>query len=411
MFAFHYRPLTANSKSSFGKRRNGGMKTNLLSHRVGALILLLAPVFSLSAQSVGGQQPGAEKAKPEAQDPDATIKIDTTLVTIPVSVLDRDGKYIPNLAKRDFHLFEDNVEQEITGFNSIEAPFHVVLLLDTSGSTNFRLGDIQKAALAFIDQLHPDDHVMIVSFDSDIYIDAEFTSDRDQLRRAIRQTRTGGWTRLYDAVDLVITERLGKVQGRKAVVLFTDGVDTASNLASASSTIDRVEESGVLVYPIQYDTEGSLAGPWGPPRGGGTPPIFRPYPFPRFPRGGRRRWLYDPSTTWQYPRGSRHDDYLRAAQYLRNLAERSGARLYRADTTGNLKKACSQIAEELRHQYSLSYYPSNTARDGSYRRIRVRVEQPNLVVRARDGYRVAPQSPTFNKSTPGAQAAPKSDHP
>jgi Ca-activated chloride channel homolog len=387
------------------------MKTKILSRGVGALILLTASIFSLFAQSGGAPQPDAEKAKPEAQDPGATIKIDTTLVTIPVSVLDRDGKYIPNLTKRDFHLFEDNVEQEIADFNSIEAPFHVVLLLDTSRSTDFKLGDIQKAALAFIDQLHPDDHVMVVSFDSDIYIDAEFSSDRDQLRRAIRQTRTGGSTRLYDAVDLVITERLGKVQGRKAVVLLTDGVDTASYLASAESTIGRVEESGALVYPIQYDTEG-LAGPWGPPmRRGGMPPIFRPSPFPRFPRGGRRRWRSDPFTTWQFQRGSRHDDYLRAAQYLRSLADRSGARLYRADTTGNLKKACSQIAEELRHQYSLSYYPTNTARDGSYRRIRVRLEQANLVVRAREGYRVATQSPASSKSTPGAQAAPKSERP
>ena len=385
------------------------MKTNLLSRGVGALILLVATVFSLFAQSGGGRQPGVEKAKPEAQDPGATIKIDTTMVTIPVSVLDHDGKYIPNLTKRDFHLFEDNVEQEITDFNSIEAPFHVVLLLDTSQSTNFKLGDIQKAALAFIDQLHRDDQVMVVSFDSDIYIDTEFTSDRDQLRRAIRQTRTGGWTRLYDAVDLVITERLGKVQGRKAVALFTDGVDTASNLATAASTLARVEESGALVYPIQYDTEGIPAGPWGPMRGGGRPPIFGPSPFPRFPRGGRRRWQSDPFTTWQSPRGSRRDAYLRAAQYLRDLADRSGARLYRADTTGNLKKAFSQIAEELRHQYSLSYYPTNTARDGSYRRIRVRVEQPKYVVRAREGYRAAPQSP--NKSTQGAQVEPTQERP
>ncbi|MBO0858063.1 MAG: VWA domain-containing protein [Chloracidobacterium sp.] len=376
------------------------MTTNLLSRGVGAIILLGATVLSMLAQSRGGRL-GAEKANPEAQDPGATIKIDTTLVNIPVSVLDHDGKYIPNLIKSEFHLFEDNVEQEITDFKSIEAPFHVVLLLDTSQSTNFKLGDIQKAALTFIDQLHHDDQVMVVSFDSDIYIDSEFTNDRDKLRRAIRQTRTGGRTRLYDAVDLVITERLGKVQGRKAVALFTDGVDTASSLASAASTLGRVEESGALVYPIQYDTEGRLAGPWGPRHGGGMPPIFRPFP--------RRRWLSDPLTTWQFPRGPRRGDYMRAAQYLRDLADRSGARLYHADTTGNLKKAFTQIAEELRHQYSLSYYPTNTAHDGSYRHIRVRVEQSKYVVRAREGYRAALQSST--KSTQGAQSEPPQERP
>src|SRR5262249_23439180 len=383
---------------------------NTMLKRIPAALLLLAGIsFPILAQSDSGQHPGAEKAKPDAQAPAATIKIETSLVTIPVSVLDRDGKFIPSMTRRDFHIYEDNVEQEITDFSSVEKPFNLVLLLDTSGSTGFKMEDIQHAALAFIDQLHPDDRVMVVSFDSDVYIDSEFTSDREQLRQAIRRTRTGFSTRLYDAVDLVITERLGKIQGRKAVVLFTDGVDTASNLASAASTIGRVEESGVLVYPIQYDTEGYQAGGRGPGRT--APPIFRPSPFPRFPRGRRGRWPFGPFVSWQFPRGGRHEDYVRAAQYLRDLAERSGARLYRADTTGNLKKAFSQIAEELRHQYALSYYPTNTARDGSYRRIRVRVEQPNLVVRAREGYRAAGRAPASNEPTPDAQAAPKPERP
>src|SRR5207253_8529594 len=128
--------------------------------------------------------------------------------------------------------------------------------LDTSRSTAFKLEDIQRAAIAFVDQLHSSDCVMVVSFDEDVYIDSEFTSNRDQLRRAIYGTRTGGSTKLYDAVDLVITERLNRLQGRKAVVLFTDGVDTSSKLASARSTLERVEESGALVYPIQYNKIG-----------------------------------------------------------------------------------------------------------------------------------------------------------
>ena len=380
--------------------------------RIPAALLLLAGIsFPILAQSGSQRQSAPGNAKPDAQDPGPTIKIETSLVTIPVSVLDRDGKFIPTMTRRDFHLYEDNVEQEITDFSSVEKPFNLVLLLDTSRSTSFKMEDIQHAALAFIDQLHPDDRVMVVSFDSDVYIDSEFTSDREKLRQAIRRTRTGSSTRLYDAVDLVITERLGKIQGRKAVVLFTDGVDTASKLASAASTIGRVEESGALVYPIQYDTEGQQAGPWGQGPGRMPPPIFRPSPFPRFPRGRRGRWPLDPFVNWQFPRGSRHEDYVRAAKYLRDLADRSGARLYRADTTGNLKKAFTQIAEELRHQYALSYYPTNTARDGSYRRIRVRVEQPNLVVRAREGYRAAGRATALNEPTPDAQAAPKPERP
>jgi VWFA-related protein len=361
-----------------------------------ALLLLLAGLLSsVSAQSNPPASSQTDKQKPKASDAEASsedepIRIDTTLVTIPVSVIDRDGKFIPHLTKRDFRLFEDGVEQEVADFASVEAPFNVVLLLDTSRSTRFRIEDIQQAAIAFVEELHPQDRVMVVSFDSDVYIDSEFTSDRNQLRRAIYGTRTGGSTRLYDAVDLVITERLRRVPGRKAVVLFTDGVDTDSRLASARSTLDRVEESGVLVYPIAYNTEGSVIDPVWRRRRNDPPPIMWPGPrFPRFPGGGRgRRWPFD-AMNYQGPRGTSHADYARAAQYLRDLAERSGARLCHAETLSNLSQAFSQIAEELRHQYTLSYYPTNTRRDGAYRRVKVQTTQPGLIVRAREGYRAA----------------------
>ena len=168
----------------------------------------------------------------------------------------------------------------------------------------------------------------------------------------------------------------------------------SSRLASARSTLARVEESGVLVYPIQYNTEDDVIDPYifgrGRGRGPSPPPIYNPWPFPRFPRGrgGRgRRWPFDPLVNNQFPRGTGQDDYRRASQYLRDLAERSGARLYHAESLDHLTQSFSLIAEELRHQYALSYYPTHTAHDGSYRRIRVSIDRPNLVVRARDGYR------------------------
>lgn len=377
------------------------MKSQAFMRLAALLLLLLGAVLPTCAQASRPQpatstQPETQNPKPlgrQAEQPTpaddgGTIKVDTTLVTIPVSVIDKDGKFAPRLTKRDFRIYEDGVEQEIEDLSTVEAPFNVVLLLDTSRSTVFKMEDIQRAAVAFVDELRAQDRVMVVSFDKEVYIDAEFTSDRDRLRRAIYGTRTGGETRLYDAVDLVITERLNRLQGRKAVVLFTDGVDTTSRLASDRSTIKRVEEAGVLVYPIQYNTEGSLGGPFGRGRGARQPPIFMPPTFPRFPRsGGGRRWPFDPLVSYQFPRGGQ-DDYGRAAQYLRDLADRSGARLYRAETIGNVSQAFSQIAAELREQYALSYYPTNTAQDGSYRRIRVRIDKANLVVRAREGYRV-----------------------
>jgi len=390
-------------------------RRTLISH-FSALLVLLGSIASVIAQTAPQSRPEQERPRlesrgkkgdddqrptpgqpqPQSQtDESGTIKIDTTLVTIPVSVLDRDGKYVPNLSKRDFQIYEDGVQQEIADFSLVEVPFNVVLLLDTSRSTVFRLEDIQHAAVAFVEQLRPQDRVMVVSFDDKIYIDSEFTSDRARLRRAIYGTRTGGGTKLYDAVDLVITERLNRMDGRKAIVMFTDGVDTTSKFAKADSTIDLVEESGVLVYPIHYDTEdqrGRIFG--GNGRGGQGPVITTPWPLPpiQIPRG--RRWPFDSNATpQQWPRGGggrgHGNEYERGAEYLRSLAERSGARLYHAESLQNVEQSFAMIAEELRHQYALSYYPTNAAHDGSYRHIRVKVNRLNLAIRTRDGYRAA----------------------
>lgn len=363
------------------------------------------PVSQTGQKPAGTQTQTPQKGE-EAGD---TIKIDTTIVTIPVSVLDRTGKFVANLQKRDFKIFEDNVPQDITDFSSVEVPFNVVLLLDTSRSTAFRMEDIQRAAASFTEQLRPDDKVMVVSFDDKVYVDSEFTNDRAKLRRAIYGTRTGGGTKLYDAVDLVLTERLEQIDGRKAIVLFSDGVDTTSKYANAPSTLDLVEESGVLVYPIRYETENQYraGGPTGRGGGGRGPVITNPFPFPLpfpiplpTPRQPGRRWPFgDPAP--QFPRGGAPEDYRIGAQYMQDLADRSGARLYDADSLINLDRAFNQVAEELRHQYSLSYYPSNAARDGSYRRIRVRVARPNLVVRTRDGYRAEDATPNNTAGSHG----------
>ena len=310
---------------------------------------------------------------PSAPGDEGSIKVDTTLVSIPASVLDRSGQYVPFLKVQEFHLFEDNVEQEIVEFRAVSAPFHVVLLLDTSASTRFRIEEIHNAAIQFVEQLRADDQVMIASFDSNVYIDAEFTNDHTLLREAIRRTKTGGNTRLYDAVELCLSDRLNKIEGRKAIVLFTDGVDTASR-ATASSSLSLVEESNVAVYPVQYDTEDSNR-PSGPTIGGGGGPQLGGIQIPGWP-GAKR-----PSV------GGNGGDYNYAGVYLQKLADASGGRLHHADTLASLDSAFARIAEELRHQYQISYYPTNTAQDGSYRRIKVRVDQPDLIVRARQGYR------------------------
>ncbi len=314
---------------------------------------------------------------PEEVDAGDIIRVSTTLITIPMSVMDRDGRYVPNLQKEEFRIWEDGVEQEVAFFQSVDKPFSVVLMLDTSPSTQFRLEDIQDAAISFVNQLRNDDKVMVVSFNDDIKILSEFTTDRHKLERAIQRARTDDGTRLYDAVDMVINQQLSRVQGRKAIVLFTDGVDTTSRRANYESNITDAQELDALIYPVQYDTSQDMnsnnypvirpGDVWGQILGG----IFG---------GGRRRGGGGGG------RGTARDDYEFANRYLMELANSTGGREYHADSLQNMSNAFANVAEELRRQYSIGYYPKRPPQVGQRRQIRVRAKQPNLAVRARDSY-------------------------
>src|SRR5215213_9609105 len=262
---------------------------------------------------------------PEEVDAGDIIRINSTLVTIPVSVMDRDGRYVPNLQKEEFRIWEDGVEQDVAFFQSVDKPFSVVLMLDTSPSTQFRLEDIQDAAISFVNQLRSDDKVMVVSFNDDIKILSEFTTDRNKLQRAIQRSKTDDGTRLYDAVDMVINQQLSRVQGRKAIVLFTDGVDTTSRRASFESNIMDAQELDALIYPVQYDTSQDMSVNHYPPMGsvdvwgqilGG---IFG---------GGRRGGRRGGGGGGGYPqrRGTARDDYDLGNSYLLELANSTGGR-------------------------------------------------------------------------------------
>lgn len=351
-----------------------------------------APVLG-GANYPNNRQPEAQKDQtptgPEEVDAGDIIKVNTTLVTIPVSVMDRDGRYVPNLQKEEFRIWEDGVEQEVAFFQSVDKPFSVVLMLDTSPSTAFRLEDIQDAAITFVNQLRNDDRVMVVSFNDDIKILSEFTTDRRKLERAITHARTGDGTRLYDAVDMVINQQLSRIQGRKAIVLFTDGVDTTSRRASYDSNLTDAQELDALIYPVQYDTSEDMnsgniqIGPQIDILGGIFGGIFG--------GGGRRGGGHGGrggNGGGGYPsrRGTARGDYEVGNQYLMELANNTGGREYQADSLQNMSYAFANVAEELRRQYSIGYYPKRPAQPGERRQIRVRARQPNLAVRSRDSY-------------------------
>jgi Ca-activated chloride channel family protein len=308
---------------------------------------LLSMHWSLQLQGVAGDK--------------RIIKVDVALVTVPVVVTDSKGNYVPGLKEIDFRIFENDQAQRIDRLIPTTEPFHVALMLDRSGSTTFKYEDIQSAALAFVDALRPQDRFLIVSFDTGVTYHSEFTNERSRLRAAILQTNSSGSrTRLYDAIQTVMTERLDPLPGRKVMVLFTDGVDNDSERMDAGRTLALIEKSDVLGYAIQYDT-----------RNEGLPDRF---PLP----ASQRPVSFDTL-------------YKRAGKYLRDLSSRSGGRIFQAQTLQSLREAFSQIVEELPQQYTLCYYPAQQARAGSFRRIRVAVNKPGVKVRARAGYRVGAQ--------------------
>ena len=393
------------------------------------------PVLGGANRDPNEQKPDSTSTKdagPEEVGAGDIVRVDTTLVSIPVSVMDRDGKYIPDLTKEDFRVWEDGTEQKVAYFASTEKPFTVALLIDTSGSTINKLGEIQDAAVAFVGQLRPDDRVMVVSFSDKIRILAQPTNDRNTLRNAIRQTEPGSGTRLYDAVDQVINQSLNRIEGRKAIVLFTDGVDTTSKRATYESTVRDAEELDALIYPVEYDTYSDMGGGW--PGSGGSRRGGRGGGYPggnggggsvlggilgtilgggnsggNYPNGGGgggypgggRRGGRGGGGNWPGGGGSGNtrSEYELADQYLHDLARVSGARLYNAEQE-NLDVAFRSVAEELRRQYSLGYYPKNTPRPGERRTVKVRVNRPELVVRTRDSY-------VFQ---PGANATAQTDN-
>jgi VWFA-related protein len=316
----------------------------------------------------------AKSAAQKSQTADASaadediVKVETNLVTIPVSVYDRNGLYIPNLLQKDFKIFEDGVEQEIAYFGTSEKPFTVILLIDVSPSTEYKIEEIQQAAIAFVDQLKPQDSVMVIQFDEQVSVFTELTNDRQKIYKAIRRTGFGGGTSLYDAVDFSLRKRLDKVEGRKAIVLFTDGVDTTSGRASFESTVEDAEESDAMIFPIYYNT-------FLKNRGIGTGGVMSTPPILGLPLPGGQ------------PTGSSSAEYTRGRAYLTELAAATGGRVFRPESTpGGLTAAFEGIAEELRLQYSIGYYPQNEGEPGQRKQIRVRVNRPKLVIRSRDSY-------------------------
>jgi Ca-activated chloride channel family protein len=324
-------------------------------------------------------------------DDSEVIKVETNVVSIPVKVLDRSGRFIGGLQKENFKVFEDGIEQQIEYFTNEQQPFTVALVLDMSYSAKFKAEEIHQAALAFINQLRPSDKVMVVSFDEEVYVHCEPTNDRKVLETAIKSTKISYGTSVYEAMDLVINKKLKNITGRKAIVLFSDGVDTTSKRAVETTNLNDALELDALIYPIQYDTFNEVQAMKNKPiiQQPTTPnPIpsqnKNPLPFPLPGMGGGMGGVGGVGS--MDAKGTTVEEYQKADEYLNELANRTGGRLYKASTIDNLSDAFSRIASELREYYSIGYSPKDETAVGKKHKIKVRVDREGVIVKTRDSY-------------------------
>lgn len=303
------------------------------------LIVFVAATQSLPhAQTRTPQGGQAQKPAPAASSgeeigEDEVLRVTTSLVSVPVSVMNRDGRYVFDLKQEDFHIYEDGEEQQIAHFSNVEQPFTVVMLMDSSSSTVSYMEQIKEAAAAFIAQLREKDSVLPITFDGLLRpLLYNRTSNRRALNAALAKMRTdegNNGTKLYDSVDFAY-QLLKRIRGRKAIILFTDGDDTWSK-ATLEGTLRDATELDALIYTIHY---------------GSSP----------------------------------------SASYLTALAEKTGGHFYQADDIEMVKRAFIAVAEELRHQYSIGYYPKEAARRGGERQIKIKVNRPNVGVKTRKSY-------------------------
>lgn len=356
------------------------------------LLLILIPGCQFPALAQG----------PQSRDQDEPIRLKSDLVTVSASVIDPNGRPIKSLKQNDFTIYEDGVRQKIAHFAATEEPFTLLLLLDLSGSTQNEIALMKRAARNFLGELRFDDRVGVIVFSREVEMISEFTDPRADVSTAIDRIATpegeeghrftsNTGTSFYDALYLAVEESpLKQVDGRKAIVCMSDGVDSTSKMKFAD-VAPLAEKSGASTYFLELNTEEAtlqlLLKPKSDPNyvNFSQSQIDRYYAEhdPESLERFRSRFALPPETTREINAGlcaiSRRE--------LRMTAEQTGGRAYAVKSLSDLAGVYKQVADDLHSQYSIGYYPSNNIHDGRWRSIRVETRAQNATVRARSGYR------------------------
>jgi Ca-activated chloride channel family protein len=276
-----------------------------------------------------------------AQQQEPTFRAGTRIVPVYTTVLDSQGRLVPNLEQEAFTILDNGKPQEITFFQNDVTPFTVVVMMDYSASMTANLELLEAAAEQFLLRLLPEDKGQVGAFSDKIQLSGTFTNDRDDLIGAINDLQFGNPTRLWDAVDASM-EELKTVEGRKIVLVFTDGDDTASR-RDMGDVLDRARQEEVMVYAIGLQSE-----------------FFN----------GQRVVRSRPDRS------------------LRRLAEETGGGYFELQKTAELAPTFTRVAQELHSQYTLGFSP--TMLDGREHKLEVRLNQPGLTARARRSYIASP---------------------
>ncbi len=318
----------------------------------------------------------------QAEESEKIQKTDKTLVSVPVVVSDRDGHYIPGLKKEDFTVFQDGVKQNIAFFATYDEPLNIALLLDSSGSTEDVLKGIKDAAKDFVELLNPKDKCLIATFDSQVKILNPFTSSRKTLKNSldnIRSAKIGG-TVMYRAVEQVMQDSFAAVQGRKVIVLLTDGKDFGSAVTKDELS-NQLEESDVLIYTVFYKTGAGSAKPTAEKnekRGKKSQKKKKGYSI--LISGP----VYAP--TEEEIKLQEKNDEVEAVEALKKMSDTTAGRFYQSDAP-KLREIFKKVAGELREQYRLGYHSKDAANDAAVHDIIVKVDKPDAVVLARGKFR------------------------
>ncbi|MDE3195496.1 MAG: VWA domain-containing protein [Acidobacteriota bacterium] len=273
------------------------------------------------------------------------IRVDTTLVAVPVTVTDASGRFVLGLEKNDFEILENGVEQKVTHFSGEDAPLSVGILIDTSGSMTMKLDTSQSAARELLKTLNAQDESFLIEFNDHARLAQPFTNNTEDIEKALRGLQGGGLTALLDAVNLGVAEMKAAKNPRKVLIVISDGGDNNSRY-SQDEVRSIVREADVQVYAMG---------------------VFEPALLPSLSK-----------------------EEVSGPKLLGQIAEQTGGRAYGASDGNQLPSIAEKIAIELHNEYSLAYSPAEPARDGKYRKIEVRLRPqkglPDLKVRWRLGY-------------------------